>query len=551
MNLERLPQYLTTVAVMLGGIFLALFCGLLAGSGRLNYVGFIFGAGAAMVVIVKMREHIWLLIPLCWPLSGQIPGFPGGLPVRGIAIVFVFIVFLVFKALKTVRRKPTRDWLDILLLINLLYLVSVYVRHPVGTNSLGSERVGGRPYFEVALAVMAYWVMGHVIISAKHANRLPFVVLAGDMVYSSVSFITYHFPWTSPVISKFYTGVETTTFNALDVTKAAAGVEGREQYLSLLGTDCVRALCSYRSPSIIMNPLNTLIFMVFCGRFKIFLLSNLFFLSLFMVLKSGHRLSVVGVVAMILLSGYFRREYAKTVGIVMGAGVVLALVALLQGRLFELPLPAQRALSFMPGKWDQGAVRDAEASTEWRIDIWRNVLGSEKYIQDRWWGDGFGVTKAQLQGMQSSASDTTEGMKENLTVMGQYHSGPLSTIHITGYIGLTLFSLLLLGSAKYAWRLIVRSRRTPFFPLALFFGMAAIYKPFAWTLLMGSFDQDCYATVFAVACLKLVRNSLAAYQSEIESTAPDASDALSVPDGRMIARPELSRKPIRLTVSER
>jgi hypothetical protein len=62
----------------------------------------------------------------------------------------------------------------------------------------------------------------------------------------------------------------------------------------------------------------------------------------------------------------------------------------------------------------------------------------------------------------------------------------------------------LVAAARYAWRLIVISRGTDFFPLALFVGIPAIYEPFDYIFIFGGFDSGFPNTLFVCGMLKLL-----------------------------------------------
>lgn len=511
MKLERLPEYLLVTVVMTLGIGFAIYCGRLTGEGQVRTLGVLFGVAVAAVIILLMRTNLWLLIPLCLPLGGKLVFLPLPFSVADVAILFVFPVFLAFKALKLVKKKPTFNWLDLLLLINLLYLASVFLRNPVGTEALGATKVGGKPYVEVVIAMMAYWVLVRVKISASLAQKLPFLMILGGLAGGALNFITFRFPATAPLLGRIYSGAVAETYD--EQGESSAGVDPgatREQFLAPVGSSLVQFLTSRFLPATLLNPL-------YFGRFALTVLSIIF------VMKSGHRITVPNIAVLVCLSTYFRKGMFEVAKIAVIGGVLLAMVIAMHGTLFTLPLTAQRALSFLPGKWDYTAIHDARESSRWRFEMWEVVLTTDRYITNKWLGDGFGFTAAQLQQM-STSSDPTQS-QENMLVSGNYHSGPVSTIRFVGYVGLALFILLLIGMACYAWQLIVRARGTPYFTLALFLGMPTIYLPFAFIFIFGAFQNDLVGAIITIALLKLLNDSLEAYShtsvsAEHEDTAP-------------------------------
>src|SRR5438105_5305251 len=134
MKLERLPEYILVGTVTLIGMLFALYCGQLTGAGQTKTLGVIFLGLTALAIIFLLQKRVWLLIPACWPLSGQMPALPLPIATRDIVILGVFVAFLSFKAFRLVRVKPIYGVMDLLLILNIAYLASVYLRNPVGTD---------------------------------------------------------------------------------------------------------------------------------------------------------------------------------------------------------------------------------------------------------------------------------------------------------------------------------------------------------------------------------------------------------------------------------
>jgi hypothetical protein len=93
-------------------------------------------------------------------------------------------------------------------------------------------------------------------------------------------------------------------------------------------------------------------------------------------------------------------------------------------------------------------------------------------------------------------------------ITGDYHSGPVSSIQFVGYIGLFLFTALLIANAKYAWKIINSARKTAFFPLALFSGIGAIGHPIFFWLVFGGYGGDFVQAIFTLGMLNLIDRSI-------------------------------------------
>ncbi|MEI7957905.1 MAG: hypothetical protein WCI40_02255 [Verrucomicrobiota bacterium] len=486
MKLDRLPEYLGIVVTAIIGILLALYLGQSAGVGSPKI--YMVAAGSiALLVALMMRENIWFLIPSLWCMIGKMVGMPGNFPLRDLVILYAFSVFLGLKALKVVRTKNQYNWLDMVLLFNLAYLLAVFIRNPVGTESMGSDRVGGKPYYEILALVLGYWVIGHVTLTAKQAQKFPIWMTLGDIFNGVAGLLTSHIPALS-FIGRFYTGIAPASASAMGQGEGFS--DEREGYLAVFGNAMGKMLFSLYSPVTCLNPV----------RYWRWLL---LIIALISILKSGFRSELMYFGLFYAMSVYFRHGLGGLGRMALTVVPLLCLVVFSQGRIVDYPIPVQRALSFIPGDWDYQAVEDAEGSTEWRRKLWANVWTSgHKYIDDWWFGDGFGMTRAQFN--ESLVSDSAEA----LSICGAFHSLPLSAIRTVGYVGLCLFCVLLFCNAWHSWKLIRRTQGTPFFSIALFMGVPTITSPLPELILTGFFDYALINSIFSIAMMRMISRSL-------------------------------------------
>jgi len=233
-----------------------------------------------------------------------------------------------------------------------------------------------------------------------------------------------------------------------------------------------------------------------------------------------------------MIAAYFRHGIAALIRVCLIVIPVIALIIAMQGTLVELPYAVQRTLSFLPGKWERSVVDNARGSTEWRLQIWERVCDPHnKYIVNWWYGDGFGMTKAQLVEAYQPGAD----LQENFMVSGDYHSLPLSAVHTVGFVGTFFLIVLMLSMAFYSWKLIEKARNTPYFAFALFVGVPIIISPALGFLVFGAYKGQIVDCIFGVAMLRLVSRSLAKYQA----------DTNIQPIGKVFPQVELNRFPQR------
>lgn len=509
MKLERIPEYLTVTVVILIGMALAVFAGKHTGAGDMKSIGLIIGAILAAIVILQMRTRIWLLIPICWPLTGVLTFAPGSMPPRDVAILLVFVAFLVFKALKLSRIKPVFGWVDLAMLINVLYVLSVFIRNPVGTLGMGLDKVGGRPYVEIIFALLAYWVLVRVRIQPIMARKLPFLMIVGVLFQGLNGLIAYGFPSLASITGKIYGGV------AADAGVASLNDPemSRETFLADPSTSVFGLLCARFVPTSLFNPTNFFRFILTC-------------LCVICALRSGFRIAIILMGISFCISLFFRKGILSLITIALLTLPFLGVLLGLQGNVIQLPLAAQRALSFLPAKWDYMAAGDAKRSAEWRVEIWTSVLQEgNKYIKDKVWGDGFGFTRQQLEEMTMSA-DT----QENFRISGDYHSGPISSIRFVGCVGLALFYVLMISLALQGWRIIRSATGTPYFSLALLAATPVIVMPLFFTFIFGGYQADIVTAIFTAGLFNMIENSISADRNSIpgipviaENSAPPLS----------------------------
>jgi hypothetical protein len=244
------------------------------------------------------------------------------------------------------------------------------------------------------------------------------------------------------------------------------------------------------------------------------------------ILFSGFRTMLMYSIMYAFMASYFRRRYQDLLVLGLVVTFSVAILAVGNGRIFDLPLSAQRTLSFLPGNWSAAAVYDAQGSTEWRVDMWHTVLTEDKWIQNKWLGDGFGFTKLELAMMVSQVSGGPGfiggAAQEGSMIVGVYHNGPLSTIRYVGVVGLLLFMPLLVGLAFRGFVLIREARGTTLFPTALFVGLPAVAGPFVFVFIYGAFDENFTGALFTCGLLNLLARGLAELKEKEKPAAPAA-----------------------------
>jgi len=483
--------------VMAAALLFAIVVGRNVAENNFSRLGMYLAIAVLGIGALGLRQNAWLLIPICSGFSGTFGG--GRLPVSiaEMSVAFCFGLFILFKALKVIPKFPRLNWCDKLLILNLLYLATVFARNPVGVDFIRSNLIGGRPYFAILLACCGFWVLQHVTIKPKLAKLLPALMCFGPVVNALSGLVGYFAPSLGYRLATLYSGfMPGGEANPLDMPNDNR-VE-RHQYLAGFGVEVGRAVISYAN-------IFKLIF------FQNIFFSLCFFASLVAILFSGFRSNLIGWLFAIGLASYIRGGVRQIVPLIAAGLAGVVMIVVLQTAGLSVPLAAQRALSFIPISWDSRASVDAKGSVEWRVEMWHLALTTDRYIKNKVFGDGFGFDPAELRAQTALAAfrmDTSARLQDYYMITGDYHSGPVSAVRYVGYLGLLLFTLLLIANARYAWKIIESAKKTAFFPLAMFTSITAIAHPIFFWLVFGGYGGDFVQVILTLGMLNLIDRSI-------------------------------------------
>jgi len=488
-------QIVVWVALLLG-LLVAVMIGSAVGSSDMRMVAGVIGVIPVAIIFVKLKTNIWVLLPIGWYLTGRLPWLPVPFTVRDLCFMAVIFFFTLFFATRALPWKRKVGMLDYLIYINLAYLATVFARNPVGFWAMQSSMVGGRPYFEILLAFGAFVILSRVQISDFIAKIFPLFFVIPAWCVAILDVIGRLVPQTAYPLAMVYSGVGSRGVTGAFQEEAKLG-ETRMTGMQNAGVSSVLALCAKYNPITLISPLYPLRIVLLAIAFGAIFLSGYRSVLLF---------AMVAFVLSALLRGHLKDLW------VAGAVMLLAVVVLvsLQGSVLQLPKTMQRALSWLPGDWDQSATADAEGSSRWRFEMWEWAWNDDRILRDRVWGQGFGLSIDDMNLIASSLMAGEGGGtrlggsdRENFMITGSFHNGPLSTIKYVGLVGLALYFPLVCYMAVYAWRLCYKARGTPAFTLALFVGIPIIYEPFNFIFIFGGFDGSLTQSLFWAGLLKM------------------------------------------------
>jgi hypothetical protein len=488
---------LTILGFTAFAVVLSFFVGNMVADNDYTSLSLIAASVIALMVLFSVGDNYWLFIPLTAGLSGAFTFLPLPLNVQELGCCSAFGIFVAYAVFKKTRTLAKLSWLDIILAINIAYLLTVWVRNPVGFNSMGGEMVGGRPYFTTLLAYLGYLVIRRVRAPVRLLYWLPAMMILPHLVIDLVNLATQFYPKLGLAILPFYSGVD------ISAVSKTEGIQDDTRLVALgrLGRTIIQTLVSYFPPATFFHPSRYYLIVPFIAAFL-------------MIGLSGFRSELVGAASSVGISSLLRRRKRDLV--VYGAvGLVgIMLIAGVHQAGFSLPIPIQRALSFLPLNWDTRATENAEDSSEWRFEMWKEALKpNSTIIRNKLLGDGFGFSALEWNIIRDQTFGLGQGFiggmaQEAWIVKGSFHSGPISSIRFVGYVGLALFIWLQLYFLFYVLKLVPRALNTGFMSLAIYVGIWSVYTPFEFVFIYGAYDMDVASMISYAGLARLLENSL-------------------------------------------
>ena len=170
------------------------------------------------------------------------------------------------------------------------------------------------------------------------------------------------------------------------------------------------------------------------------------FIGIFVIaLTGGYRsvpiLFIMIFVGLFLLERLYRTNLAPILAIV-GLLVLTVSIPFVQ----KMPLTVQRSLSFLPIEVDSLAKSAADDSSQWRINMWKEVIPTiPQYLIV---GKGYGMDArfVEMQGAYDLGNVTDDG--SGAIAASDFHNGPLSLIIPLGIFGVIGFLWFLFASIR-------------------------------------------------------------------------------------------------------
>lgn len=490
---NKIRAILISIIALIGALYL----GISSATAQLETVLWVVG-GTGLITCALLGRRIWMIIPFFGTinLSLMLPGTPNTmLLAQAIFLGFCVLLFLMRKLPFELGFTELGLWTTLLTIC----IVQAYLRYPVGLNIFGGSSLGGRPYALFAITLVSSLVFSSLRISAPDLNAILRLSILGGII----NFATLCFGHFVPRVGMWVgaTAIETNNATGQVQSTLVAEQASRIVFVRDIGRNLANWIGAFVSPiRACLHPLWALLLL----------------LSFVFAAYSGYRneIAAVGLTYLVALAYRGGRVSLVIAFFTFFTGVIML-------ALFNLavPLPAnvQRSLSFLPGTWNEVYVKDSEDSTEWRLEMWKEALLTEFWIKNKFLGDGLGMTREEFNYIKSFEGKNIGGavrtgkltqQQQFLMACGSYHSGPVSTIRTTGYLGLIILVMAQIRLAVHSHRQILRAKDTEWFPLTLFIGIPLIWSPFFFVFIFGEFGVAAASYLMGAAYVRLLERNL-------------------------------------------
>jgi len=410
------------------------------------------GTGGALIFLFALGDRCWMAIPLCLSMEGSLNFLPINFSMPELAVILV-LIYIVIQIVMGRQIKwtlgPATFWVPLSgLIIVLLYH---WVTSKGGIRLFGGTSWGGRKYFTILTAFLTLPLIASFSgASWQDFTRVPFLYFLGtfvDLVPNTLSTVV---PATAPFIYRVYSAVNYSGYGESLAGNfgAEAGITRFYSFARLglafgLLLLCYVPLRVWLSPARLWVMPSLLLGFLSCAfsGFRSFVFN--YFLAVSAALFAAGRLKSLLFLPVIL------------------AGALA--VAFSHGVLVEYPAGIQRALSFLPGKWDSKAIEESENSSKWRKRI-RELFFAEYFQKAPWLGTGYNFNpdlakRSSEYYLRIAADRSTDEYSDarGFIEMKQPHEGDVHALVVSGVVGTAFFIAFCLCLIIFAFRSIIQT----------------------------------------------------------------------------------------------
>jgi O-antigen ligase len=374
-----------------------------------------------MIPALLRWHHVWLIAS--WNLAAVVfflPGRPGVWML--LSLISVCIGVFQYSINRNFKFLHVPSMVRPLLFLLAVVLITARLTGGIGLRSLGSPVQGGRYYVGIIAAVIGYFALVSRPIPPKRAELYVTLFFLGGatlaigelprVLPAAFDYLFLIFP---VIDVNTISGQSQFVYSGIDVLHRVVGLGG------LGASICWVMLARYGISGIFLEPgklwrplvLAACVFIGLLGGFRsILILMMMTFLVLFYLERLHHTRFFLVFVLAAVLGGTLMVTFAN-----------------------RMPMAVQRSMAFLPIDIDPAARLSAEASTEWRLQIWEDILPQ---VKDYWLlGKGYGFSAREMAAMFQTSHGGADMQVTEMT--GDYHNGPLSVIIPFGVFGMLGF----------------------------------------------------------------------------------------------------------------
>ena len=378
------------------------------------------------VPLLLRWHHVWLIAS--WNMTAVLFFVPGRpqvwMALAAISLGICILQYTINRQMKFLHA-PSIAWP--LILLTVVILVTARLTGGLGARVFGGDTYGGKRYFVLLAAVIGYFAIINRQIPQKRANLYValFFLGAATMAIGNLPGVL---PPAFNFLFMFFPVMSMDAFTEPNAVVGQTSFIGRLNGLAFLGLGgfcamlaCygIRGILDARKPWR-LGAFGLFSVVTLLGGFRsTVVLMLITFALLFYLERLHHTRLLLPVICVLLLGG--------------------GLVAIFAG---QLPLPFQRSLAFVPFLQIDPIVKmDAQGSTEWRLEMWREVV--PEIPQHLLVGKGYAFS-----GSEQHQIDVRGRGLEGVELVGDYHNGPLSVILPFGLFGSITFLWLLVAGIR-------------------------------------------------------------------------------------------------------
>ncbi len=378
----------------------------------------VIGSVAGVISLPLLLKWHHQLLFLSWNAVAVVFFLPGRPEMWMFMAATSFLIMVFQRALSAdIQMNPVPWMLAPLLFILAVVVGTAYMNGGIHLGSLGADSLGGRKYLYLIAAVLGFIAMTSVRIPENQAAFYIGAYFLGGLTNASAHMVHLGGSWLNFLLYIFPSQSGSMIFGSEESNLEVHGV-ARDFGLSF---SCLAGvffmLARFGLKNIFSGShFRKLFFLVFLvgtvlGGFRSFLI-----------------LTLMAAFFLFFLEGLHRSKFVIL--------PMLGLVGILVTAPFanKMPDPIQRTLSFLPVNVSPQIRLEAEASTLWRVNMWKRVIPDiPRYF---WLGKGCEANTLEFATTANFQSRNMGSGVDAQIMSGDYHNGPLSVLIPFGVWGM-------------------------------------------------------------------------------------------------------------------